>query len=136
MSFNRQKNTLNLKSKEITVASPSTFTLGNQMHDYSRGELGTIGWGLKKIEFSQPIKPNPEPHHLRLLDKANSSKFIDFLQDKNSEMKKRGPSVHHPKMFYLTGNKSTVRSFSPKFRIGVKCDLKQHVLSSYLNEEK
>ena len=56
--------------KRVDVASRATFSLGKEYFDYHRGEMGTIGWGLKTIDCRQPIKPQPEPHHLRIIDSA------------------------------------------------------------------
>ena len=72
-----------------------------------------------------------DTHHIRLIDAAKESSFIDFMHQIKTPVRKRLPEFIHnpvPMMDYLTGNKSTVRSYSTvssKVYKPANCDLKK-----------
>ena len=75
--------------------------------------MGSIGWGLdlaSKINKQEPRIPKPTT---KWLDAAKQSNFINFLQSKKNEINHQKQDYWHPQMFYITNNKSSVRSFVP-----------------------
>jgi hypothetical protein len=84
------------------VANQEHIIIGAPAFDYARGQMGTIGWGHTDRNFDALSKKAKEthfqtnPHHLRALDRAGESSFIDFLAQKSAQTKKNRLDYNHP----------------------------------------
>ena len=90
-----------------------TGNLPNQ--EMNRDVYQGIGWGVNNKNIRHDLvnaqkERFPKPT-LRHLDNAKCSNFINYLQSKRNEINHVKQDYAHPKMFYLTGNRSEVRNF-------------------------
>ena len=61
--------------------------------------------------------------HVKYLDSVKSSNFLNFLHTKKNELlTNEKQDYYHPRMFYLTNNRSQVANFQKKEYYAVKAD--------------
>ena len=109
-------------SKQSKMMQPG----GAPAFETQRSVFKGIGWGVdnKNLQHqlvNQEKSRFPKPS-LRYLDNAKTSNFINYLHSKHNEINHQRQDLNHPGMYYLTGNRSSVRNFQPKVITGCKSE--------------
>jgi len=101
----------------------------------SRDVYKGIGWGVKNQTLRHDLvnvqKQRFAKPSLRHLDNAKRSNFINYLQSKHNEINHQKQDLAHPKMFYLTGNRSEVRNFQGKEKPVTALDARRATLKKF-----
>ena len=83
-----------------------------------------------------------DTHHVKQFDAAKESNFIDFMHQTKTPVRRRLPEFVNntvTSMDYLTGHKSTCRSYSTattKFQKPANCDLKRLARRSEMQRQQ